>query len=118
MNPPDSPDIYDIVIVGGGIAGLTVAYRLGHKKVLLLEKESVPGGRTLSSNMGPYVFNQGAQMIPGGETNVARLADELGVRRVLIDKTKTCTHMNGSVRSQFMQRIVRELNGESGPELC
>jgi oxygen-dependent protoporphyrinogen oxidase len=86
---------YDVVIVGGGIAGLTVAYRLGDRNVLLLEKEAQPGGRTLSMNMGPYVFNQGAQMIPVGDTNVAKLADELGVTRTLIDKTKTSTYMNG-----------------------
>lgn len=88
-------EAYDVVIVGGGIAGLTVAYRLGNLNVLLLEKEIQPGGRTLSMNMGAYVFNQGAQMIPGGETNVAKLADELGVTRTLIDKTKTSTYMNG-----------------------
>lgn len=88
-------ETYDVVIVGGGIAGLTVAYRLGNQNVLLLEKETQPGGRTLSMNMGRYVFNQGAQMIPGGETNVAKLADELGVTRTLIDKTKTSTYMNG-----------------------
>ena len=85
---------YDVVVVGGGIAGLTVAYRLCNKNVLLLEKEPVAGGRTLSMNMGPYVFNQGAQMIPGGETNVAKLADELGVALSLINKTKTSTYIN------------------------
>jgi protoporphyrinogen oxidase len=85
---------YDVVVVGGGIAGLTVAYRLDNKNVLLLEKEPVTGGRTLSMNMGPYVFNQGAQMIPGGETNVAKLADELGVALTLINKTKTSTYIN------------------------
>ena len=37
---------YDVVVVGGGIAGLTVAYRLDNKNVLLLEKEPVAGGRT------------------------------------------------------------------------
>ena len=86
---------YDVIVVGGGIAGLTVAYQLDNQNVLLLEKEDMCGGRTQSINMGPYVFNQGAQMIPGGKTNVAKLADELGVTRTLIDKTKTSTYMKG-----------------------
>lgn len=97
MTRPDAVKRYDVVIVGGGLAGLTVAYRLRDRNILLLEREDVCGGRTLSMNMGSYVFNQGAQMIPGANTNVARLADELGVKRVLIDKTKTCTHINGKL---------------------
>jgi protoporphyrinogen oxidase len=36
---------YDVVIVGAGIAGLAAGYFLRDKRVLILEKESRPGGR-------------------------------------------------------------------------
>ena len=36
--------IYDTVIIGGGIAGLTAAYMLRDKKLLLLEQEDRFGG--------------------------------------------------------------------------
>jgi len=78
----------DTVIVGGGIAGLTAAYRLRDRDILLLEKEDVPGGRTLSHRLGAYVYNAGAQVILGDRSPVACLADELAVRRTLIAKSK------------------------------
>ena len=56
----------DTVIVGGGIAGLTVGYRLRDKDILLLEKEDQCGGRTQSVEMGEYVYNAGAQAVFGG----------------------------------------------------
>ena len=43
---------YDVIVVGAGLAGLTVAYKLAlkKKKVLLLDKERFVGGRTSSFN--------------------------------------------------------------------
>src|SRR3989304_2970800 len=38
------PEIHDVLVIGGGIAGLTVAYRLRDRRVLLLEREAEPGG--------------------------------------------------------------------------
>ena len=40
--------IYDTVIIGGGIAGLTAAYMLRDKNILLLEQEDRFGGRVWS----------------------------------------------------------------------
>lgn len=95
--------MYDLIVVGGGIAGLTVAYRNRHKNVLLLEKEPVAGGRTLSRTLGDYVYNAGAQVIMGNESPVARLADELGVTRTLIDKTKVPLFFDGRLYSASSQ---------------
>ncbi len=93
----------DTVIVGGGIAGLTVVYRLRDRDILLLEKEEVCGGRTLSRQMGEYVYNTGAQVILGDDSLVARLADELGVRRTLIAKTKIPMYIKGKLVASSSQ---------------
>lgn len=41
---------YDVIVVGGGLAGLSATYKLtkDNKRVLLLEKDSILGGRTPS----------------------------------------------------------------------
>ena len=89
--------VLDTVIVGAGLAGLTTAYRLRDKEILVLEKEEVIGGRTISRTLGPYVYNAGAQVILGDKSIVAQLADELGVKRTLIKKTKIPIHMKGKL---------------------
>ena len=68
---PSKP--FDAVIVGGGLAGLTVAYRLQDEDILLLEREDYCGGRTLSKQMGEYVYNMGAQVVNGDDSLVAPL---------------------------------------------
>jgi protoporphyrinogen/coproporphyrinogen III oxidase len=78
----------DTLIIGGGIAGLSAAWRLRDRDVLLLEREPLPGGRTHSRKLGAYVYNCGAQVLLGNESPVARLADELGVPRTLIAKSR------------------------------
>ncbi|NLY63394.1 MAG: FAD-dependent oxidoreductase, partial [Alcaligenaceae bacterium] len=39
-----SENQFDVIVIGAGIAGASVAYRLApHAKVLVLERESQPG---------------------------------------------------------------------------
>ncbi|MFQ5933671.1 MAG: flavin monoamine oxidase family protein, partial [Dehalococcoidia bacterium] len=93
----NSSKVLDTAIVGAGLAGLTLAYRLKDRDILLLEKEDVCGGRTISRKMGEYVYNAGAQVIIGKESLPAKLADELGVKYTLIRKTKIPIHMKGKL---------------------
>ncbi|GHO48191.1 phytoene desaturase family protein [Ktedonospora formicarum] len=56
-----SPAPYDVVIVGGGLAGLTAASYLarGGRSVLLLEKASQLGGRAITTERHGFLFNRG-----------------------------------------------------------
>lgn len=60
----DHPDAggspYDVVVVGGGIAGLTVAYKLRERNVVLLEREPATGGVSKSENWNGIEYSIGA----------------------------------------------------------
>ncbi len=93
--PDENNQILDAVIVGAGLAGLATAYRLRDKNILVLEKEDVCGGRTVSRKMGEYVYNTGAQVVLNDEGETSKLAREIGVEKTLIDKTRMPMHMKG-----------------------
>lgn len=79
---PASSANYDVVIVGAGIAGLTAAYTLRNKKVLLLEGNPRLGGNAKSQNAGKTWVSQGAAYI--GELDEGSEIDlflkELGIK--------------------------------------
>ncbi len=71
-----------IVVVGGGVAGLTCAWRLrraGHD-VEVLEREAVPGGRMRSERRGEFVIERGASVIASGFRNALGVVEALGLR--------------------------------------
>ena len=56
--------LFDVLIIGGGISGLTVAYRLArrnpHLRLLLLEREKETGGVSKSENWNGIEYSIGA----------------------------------------------------------
>ena len=72
----------DVVIIGGGIAGLSAAWRLRHRDVLLLEAGDRLGGRMRSDARGDYWLNYGAHLFPAPGSLVDAMARECGLETV------------------------------------
>ena len=72
----------DVVIVGGGIAGLSAAWRLRHRDILLLEGGDRLGGRMRSDPCGDYWLNYGAHLFPAPGSLVDRMATECRLETV------------------------------------
>ena len=74
----------DAVVVGGGIAGLTAAWRLRDLDTILLESEPCVGGRIRSFERDGHWVSVGAHMFPGHGSFLWELLDELRLERARI----------------------------------
>ena len=87
--PELHPGVHDLIVIGGGIAGLTVAYQLRDRNVLLLEAAAEPGGVSKSETWQGIEYSIGAAYIidPDPDSEDARelagftLLEALGLRK-------------------------------------
>ena len=87
---------YDLIIVGGGIAGLYTAYRLQNNfRILLIEKNGYIGGRihtnTLTYKGKKFRYECGAGRLPTNHFRIMDLLEELNLsdRLVKLGNSKT-----------------------------
>lgn len=86
----------DAVIIGGGLAGLSAAWRLRHWDIQVLESDSKRvGGRVMSEKRGPYVMNWGGHMYAGGGSSTMELLAETGTRSMRIPGSLQGMALNG-----------------------
>ncbi|KAJ8923059.1 hypothetical protein NQ315_001608 [Exocentrus adspersus] len=130
-----NPNDADVIIIGGGIAGLTAAYCLYLKEptldILVLESTDQIGGRAFSVPLlvegGKRIsyFDLGAQWITEEQNDLLTFLDSLGIRAQATQKegraithylhTYTChqhakgqlTFLNTSEKFQFAKFIIK-----------
>ena len=79
---------HEVIVVGGGIAGLTAAWELRDRDLLLLEADARVGGRIKSEPRGEYWLNMGAHRFGGPDTVSGRLVQELDLETHEIPGTR------------------------------
>lgn len=85
----------DVVVVGGGLAGLSAAWRLRHWDVALLESDHRVGGRIRSERRGAYWLNWGGHVLAGPGSSTDALLNDVGITAVDVPGSLQGLSMNG-----------------------
>jgi phytoene dehydrogenase-like protein len=106
----------DIVVVGGGLAGLSAAAYLvrGGRQATVLEKGRRPGGRARTRERYGFFFNQGPHALYAGGAG-AQVLRELGIAfrggtppraRIYLEQADRLYAMPGSIRTLLKTRLL------------
>ena len=87
----------DVVIVGGGLAGLAAGWRLRHWDTVLLESGSRVGGRIRSERRGRFWLNWGGHVFAGPGSATDALLSQAGVTAAQVPGSLAGVAMNGKL---------------------
>jgi protoporphyrinogen oxidase len=104
---------YDIVIVGSGISGMSLAYYCAKEKlnVLVLEKNEVPGGSFTTVNSDNYWLEMGAHTMYNSYGNFIEVIEGCGLREEIIQRKKVPykAYNKGKISSVISQFNIPQL---------
>jgi protoporphyrinogen oxidase len=85
-----------ILILGGGLAGMSAAYHLGNSPHLLLEAESVPGGLCRTREAGGFLFDYTGHLLHLRDPRAIALVDRLLPGAFETVSRKACIRTRGA----------------------
>ncbi|MFH0959100.1 MAG: FAD-dependent oxidoreductase [Pseudomonadota bacterium] len=97
----------EIVIVGGDMAGLTAAYFLKHRDILLLEESGAFGGQMASGSFAGFNYPRGIAYIGMPQGPIGSIVDELGLEPVEIPEPSEGFYYDG--KFYFGPNATKEL---------
>ena len=105
--------IYDYIIVGGGISGLFMTYKLAEtgKDILLVESTNRLGGRVYTTKEKGVQFELGAARISSKHTKMLSLIDELGLQDDLIKLSDVITYKIKGPNVNYYSLVKELLEG-------
>ncbi|MBW2244263.1 MAG: FAD-dependent oxidoreductase [Deltaproteobacteria bacterium] len=83
-NGPGARDGYDVIVIGGGFAGITAARELQHAglRTLVLEARNRLGGRTFTTRVGGELFELGGTWVHSTQPHVFSEVNRYGLELV------------------------------------
>lgn len=104
---------YDIIIVGSGISGMSLAYYCASEKlnVLVLEKNDSLGGSFTTVNSDNYWLEMGAHTMYNSYGNFIEIIEGCGLKKEMIQRKKVPykVYNNGKISSVISQFSIPQL---------
>ena len=108
---------YDIIIIGGGIAGLNCAYKLSQSelnyKILLLDERKYLGGRILTYYDKDFHYELGAGRFNNKHKNLLKLIKYFNLTKIKInsktDYIDNIFNLKSNIFSSLLKKIIKKL---------